>query len=442
MFIIEEITILIVNTQKSYIHKLEEVLSKISKNILICENFDTAVGKFLNERFDYVITDYNLFDESFTIKNFTEAYPQTDLIIAATNSSYVDGSMALNQGARDYIDFHKEVMSLPMRLLDYSADKKDKNKLRNDLFNNYCLYSQNNNFLKVLSHCEKVAKSKLNILLIGEPGTGKEILAKYIHICSPRISNKFISLRCSSYTESMLETELFGQEMEGKFELANNGTLFLDEVGDISVETQTKLLRVLDTQKVSRLNSNKDRMIDCKLISSTSKNLYNEVMNGNYREDFFFRISSMIIEVPPLRDRIEDLDQLINYFLKKSQDENGNIINSMDPEVKDFLYTYDYSGNIRELKSIIDRMVVLSVDGRITRDGIPILFNIRKEINFPKFENYKTIVTFKDYKKESESQYLQWVLEQTGGNVTEAAKRLNMSARQLFNKVKEYDINK
>jgi len=442
VFIIEEITILIVNTQKSYIHKLEEVLSTISKNILICENFDTAVGKILNERFDYVITDYNLFDKIFTIKNFTEAYPQTDLIIAATNPSYVDGSVALNQGARDYIDFQKEVMSLPMKLLDYSADKKDKNKLKNDLFNNYCLQSQNDTFLKVLSHCEKVAKSKLNILLIGEPGTGKEILARYIHICSPRISNKFISLQCSSYTESMLETELFGQEMEGKFELANNGTLFLDEVGDISVETQTKLLRVLDTKKILRLNSDKEKMIDCKLISSTSKDLYTEVMNGSYREDFFFRINSIVIKVPPLRDRIEDLEQLINYFLKKSQDENGNIINSMDPEVKDFLYSYDYSGNIRELKSIIDRMVVLSADGRITKDGIPILFNIRKEINVPKYENFKTIVAFKDYKKESEAKYLQWVLEQTGGNVTEAARRLNMSARQLFNKIKEYDINK
>jgi len=442
VFIIEEITILIVHTQKSYIQKLEEVLSTISKNILICENFDTAVGKFLNERFDYLITDYNLFDKIFTIKNFTEAYPQTDLIIAATNPSYIDGSVALNQGARDYIDFYKEVMSLPMKLLDYSSDKKDKNKLKNDLLNNYCLNSQNDTFLKVLSHCEKVAKSNLNILLIGEPGTGKEILAKYIHICSPRIANKFISLQCSSYTESMLETELFGQEMEGKFELANNGTLFIDEVGDISVETQTKLLRVLDTKKISRLNSDKEKMIDCKLISSTSKDLYTEVLNGSYREDFFFRINSIVIKVPPLRDRIEDLEQLISYFLKKSQEENGTIINSMDPEVKDFLYTYDYSGNIRELKSIIDRMVVLSADGRITKDGIPLLFNIRKKINVPKYENFKTIVAFKDYKKESEATYLQWVLEQTGGNVTEAARRLNMSARQLFNKIKEYDINK
>lgn len=442
MFIIEEITILIVNTEKSYIQKLEEVLSKISKNIIICDNFDTAVGKLLNERFDFVITDYNSFDESFTISNFTDAYPQTDLIIAATNSSYGDGSKALNQGARDYIDIQNETATLPIKLLDYFEDKKDKTKLKDDLFNNYSLNSRNENFLKVLSHCEKVAKSKLNILLIGEPGTGKEVLAKYIHICSPRISNKFISLQCSSYSESTLENELFGREMEGKFELANNGTLFLDEVGDISENTQIKLLRVLDTNKVTRLNSDTERMIDCKLISSTSKDLYTEVMNGSYREDFFFRINSIVIKVPPLRDRPEDMEQLINYFLIKSQDENGIIITSIDPEAKDFLYSYDYSGNIRELKTIIDRMVVLSVDGRITSDGIPILFNIRKEIKVSKAEDYKSIVAFKDFKKDAESKYLQWVLEQTDGNVTQAAKKLKLSARQLFNKVKEYEISR
>lgn len=440
MFIIEEITILIVNTEKSYIQKIKEVLSKISKNIIICTDFDTAIGKLLNERFDFLITDINMFDESFTIRNFIDAYPQTDLIIAATNSSYGDGSKALNQGARDYINLQNETITLPIKLLDYFEDKKDKTKLKDDLLNSYSLNSKNENFLKVLSHCEKVAKTKLNILLMGESGTGKEVLAKYIHICSPRISNKFISLQCSSCSESMLETELFGKYMEGKFELANNGTLFLDEIGDISQDTQIKLLRVLDTNKVTRLNSDTERTIDCKIISSTSKDLYTEVLNNNYREDFFFRINSIVIKVPPLRDRPEDMDQLINYFLKKSQDENGIIITTIDPEAKEFLYSYDYSGNIRELKTIIDRMVVLSVDGRITSDGIPILFNIRKEIKVPKAENYKSIVTFKDFKKDTEAKYLQWVLEQTGGNVTAAARRLELSARQMFNKIKEYDI--
>jgi transcriptional regulator with PAS, ATPase and Fis domain len=170
--------------------------------------------------------------------------------------------------------------------------------------------------------------------------------------------------------------------------------------------------------------------------------LYSEVKNGTYRDDFFFRISSIVINVPPLRERPEDLHELIHYLLKKSEEEYGITINSIDPEAEDFLYNYDYPGNLRELKTVIDRMVVLSVNGNITKDGIPILFNIKKEITMPKTDSYKNIISFKDFKKETEANYLQWVLNQTGGNVTEAARKLNISARQLFNKINEYDLKK
>lgn len=439
---INEITAIIINKEKSYLEKITDVLSRISVNIISCDNFDIAVGKILNESIDYVITDFNIFTDSFSIRSFTEAYPMTDLIIVSTNPSYTEGSRALKQGALDYFDLEKELVMLPLKILDYYDDKKNKAKLKEELYSNYHLSSKNEKYLKVLSHCEKVAKTDLSILLIGEPGTGKEVLAKYIHVCSPRISNKFIALNCSAYSEEALEAELLGKEMEGKFGLADNGTLFLNEVGDISEATQIKLLKVLDTKKVSRLGSDNEKMIDCKLISSTSKDLYTEVINGNYREDFFFRINSIVINVPPLRERLEDLDDLIKYFLKKSQNEYGITINSIDPEAKEFLYNYDYPGNLRELKNVVDRMVILSAGGRITKDGIPLLFNIRKEINIPKTESYKTILAFKDYKKESEARYLQWVLDQTGGNVTEAARRLKISARQLFNKINEYDLKK
>lgn len=419
-----------------------DVLLKISVNIIQCDDLYTAVSKMLNERIDYVIADFNIFSEKYSIANFTKTYPMTDLIIASEYPSYASGSVALQQGALDYIDLEKELTMLPLKILDHYADKKNKERLKEELLRNYHLTSNNEKYLKVLSHCEKVAKTNLSILLIGEPGTGKEVLAKYIHVCSPRITNKFITLHCSSYTGNLLDAELFGRDMEGKLELANNGTLFLNEVGDIDEATQLKLLKVLDTKKVSRLGGDQERMIDTKIISSTSKDLYTEVKNGTYRDDFFYRISSIVINVPPLRERQEDLDELIHYFLKKSQDEYGIAIDSIDPEAKEFLYNYDYPGNLRELKTVVDRMVVLSVDGRITKDGIPILFNIKKEISIPKTESYKNIISFKEYKKESEANYLQWVLDKTGGNVTEAARKLNMSARQLFNKINEYDLKK
>lgn len=441
MFIIKDITVIIINKDKKYIEKLTNILSKPSVNIIICEGINNAI-KMIDESVDYVITDSYYFNETFTIKNFTDAFTEPDLIIAAENPTYSDGSKVLKEGARDYIDIEKELSLLPVKIIEFQKDKKNKLRLKEELFKSYHLKSKNEKYLKVLSHCEKVAKTNLSILLLGEPGTGKEILSKYIHICSPRVSNKFAAIHCSSYPDNMLEKELFGTEHEGKFEIANNGTLFLDEVGDINEDTQLKLLKVLDTKKVARIGSSQEKLIDCKLISSTSKDLYKEVIEGKYREDFFFRINSIVINVPPLRERAEDLDDLIHAFLKKSQEEYGITIKSIEPEAREFLYNYDYPGNLRELKTVVDRMVVLSVDGNITRDGIPILFNIKKEITLPKAESYKNIVTFKEYKKESEANYLQWVLDQTEGNVTESAKKLNISARQLFNKVNEYNLKK
>lgn len=445
---------MIINGDKFYIEAVNSVLSQISKNIFACNNLEKAINELSNDDYDFVVTDSNLFKKNFSIKNFLEANPKVELIIVAANPSYSDGSFSIHSGAKEYIDLKCEINSLPYKILNIFSDKKNKIKLKENLLNSYLLSSTNDKYNKMLSHCEKVAKSKANILLIGESGTGKEIAAKYIHLCSPRSTNSFIAVNCSAFTETLLESELFGHEQgsftgalkskQGKFELANNGTLFLDEVGDVNLTTQVKLLRVLETKRVERLGSNIDKLIDFRLISATNKDLPSEVLKDNFREDFFYRISSIVINVPPLRERKEDIDKLINFFLEKSQEENDIKIHSIEPEAERFLYSYDYPGNIRELKNIIDRMVVLSVDGTITKDGIPILFDIRRNENklTNKTPDYDEVISFNDFKKESESKYLQWVLEQTGGNVAEAARQLDISSRQLFNKIREYDIKK
>jgi len=210
--------------------------------------------------------------------------------------------------------------------------------------------------------------------------------------------------------------------------------------------TQGKLLSVLETKKVERLGSNMEKLIDFKLISATNRNLVDDVMKSALREDFFYRISSIVINVPPLRERKEDLDDLVTYFLNLSQKENNIEIHHIDDEAVKFLKSYSYPGNIRELKSIIDRMVVLSNDGLVTKEGIPILYNIHKKYETNKrssTENkFNKIIPFKQYKSEAEAEYLQWVLEQTGGNVAEAARQLEISTRQLFNKIKEYTLQK
>lgn len=323
----------------------------------------------------------------------------------------------------------------------------------------YKLNSKSPKYIKMLNACEKVSKSKVNILLLGESGSGKEIAAKYIHACSNRKNKKFVAINCSSYVSSLLESELFGYEpgaftganksKAGKIETSNGGTLFLDEIGDIDLPTQIKLLRVLESKSISRIGSNIENLVDFRLLSATNRNLLQAVQDKEYREDFLYRVSTIVIEVPPLRERTEDLEDLISFFLKSSQEENSITIKSISKEAHNFLYEYDYPGNIRELKSIIDRMVVLSENGVITKDGIPIIKSIKRPLidsddtkyESPK-EKFSKIIPFKEYQRLCEKDYLIWVLEKCGWNVTKASKELQISSRQLFNKINLYNIRR
>ncbi len=453
---IKDIKLLLAGKDKYYVDTIISALLKLTDNVKYVYGIENAFNELSNQAYDFFITDFLLFNKDFTINNFADNFSQTDLIIVASAPSYNQESTALRSGAKEYIDIKSGIDFLSKILINLYNDKKDKIKFKEKLLSTYMMNSNDESYNKMLSQCEKVAKSKANILLIGESGTGKEVAAKYIHLCSNRSSNSFIAVNCSSFTETLLESELFGYEQgsftgavkskQGKFELADNGTLFLDEVGEINLSTQVKLLRVLETKKVERLGSNKEKLIDFRLISATNKDLVNEVLTNNFREDFFYRISSIVIRVPPLRERREDMNELIQFFLKQSQKENEIIIKYIEPEAEKFLYSYDYPGNIREMKSIVDRMVVLSNDGIITKDGIPILFDIHKKSHInnstKKFRNYEKIVPLQNFKHEVESEYLQWVLEQTGGNVAEAARQLGISSRQLFNKINEYNLKK
>lgn len=318
---------------------------------------------------------------------------------------------------------------------------------------------------KAIDFCGKVADSHANILLIGESGTGKEVAAKYIHNLSKRRDRSFVAVNCSAFTDTLLESELFGHEQgsftgaiksrEGKFESADGGTLFLDEIGDTNSATQIKLLRVLESKQVERIGSNTSLLINFRLISATNSDLKESMLSKGFREDFFYRISTIVIRIPPLRERREDMEDLIGFFMKKSQAENHKTITRVVPEVQRFLYEYDYPGNIRELRNIIDRMVILSEDGVITEDCLPILYSMGTENKSAQAATAKeplaseavrgttgVILPYRDFKRKMEADYLEWVLRKTGGNVSEAARQLEMSQRQLFNKINEYQLKK
>jgi two-component system response regulator HydG len=341
-------------------------------------------------------------------------------------------------------------------LFRYNDDKSHKrsqsmpNAKKETLKKQFHLETKSPLFRQALDFCERVADSQANVLLTGESGCGKEIASRYIHACGKRSSQNFVAVNCSAFTETLLESELFGHEQgsftgaskthTGKFELSNHGTLFLDEIGDLSLTTQIKLLRALETKQIERIGSNTKREIDFQLITATNQDLPEKIRNREFREDFFYRISTIVIKIPALRQRKEDLPELISFFFKKIQKENNITIRGLESAVKDFLFSYDYPGNIRELRNIIERMVILSKDGVVTEEALPTLYNIGAAPEEHASDAFSTIIPWKEYKRKSESEYLIYVLKQLNGNVAEASRRLGISSRQIFNKIQEYNL--
>ncbi|MDW7672718.1 MAG: sigma-54 dependent transcriptional regulator [Bacillota bacterium] len=313
------------------------------------------------------------------------------------------------------------------------------------------LTTRNKAFARSLEIAEKAAKSHVNLLLVGESGVGKEVFARFIHTHSFRVNGPFVPVNCYSFSDGLLESELFGHEKGaftgavgsrmGRFEAADGGTLFLDEVGEISRDTQVKLLRVLESKSIERIGSNQPITLDFRLVSATNTDLEECVALGGLREDFFYRISTIVIRIPPLRERKEDLESLISFFVRMAEEEHGIAISGMDDEVAHFLMAYDYPGNVRELKSIIERMVVLSDKGRLVKDGLPICTNYRLHGKIDHNKEATMIKPLREKRREFEETYIRRVLEHCGGNITEAAKKLQISRRQLFNKLAEYEAD-
>lgn len=315
----------------------------------------------------------------------------------------------------------------------------------------YYLDTKSQAYARTLLDCRRVAASNANVLLIGESGTGKDVAAQYIHTLSRRAEHPFVAVNCNAYAESLLEAELFGVEpgifsdtirrRVGKFELADHGTLFLDAIGDVSLTTQVKLLRAIETKEIERLGGNNKKLLDFRLITATSRDLPTEVLGGSFREDFFYRVSTIVIRIPPLRERKEDLEGMIWFFLKKAQEENEIRIDRIEDKVWEFLINYDYPGNIRELKNTLDRMVVLSQNHVITTEGIPILYNLKRMTPVSSYSTHE-LITWKEFKRRSEREYLEWALRQSNWNISAAARALSLSSRQIFNKINEYNIEK
>ena len=374
--------ILIVDDEIEYQKVLTLILSDVGDSIASCSNGIEALDYIDNNNVDLVLTDLKMpiMDGVELIKRIKEKYDCIEIIVMTAFGSIESAVDSIKYGAIDYFTKSSDMDELVMKIdrlakirrLERKSSVLLKNQYSKDLF----IESKNKEYIRLLEICKRVADTGINILLLGESGVGKEVFANYIHMMSKRKQELFVAINCQVFPEGVIDSELFGHEKGsftganetriGKFEQANLGTLFLDEIGDLPISTQGKLLRAIESKKIERLGSNKSIDLDVRFISATNKDLNEKISEGSFREDLLYRINTLTLNIPPLRERREDLPAFISFFVKRTEMDQKKKINAIDDEVIDFLLKYDYPGNVRELKNIIERMIALSKDGRIT----------------------------------------------------------------------------
>jgi len=448
--------ILIIDDEKNTRDGLEKLLS-FEYEIVTCEDAIIGLEQVERSHFDIVLTDLNMPKMNgieFTQK--VKQLPNAPLVIMLTAYGSVDVAVqVMKAGAYDYLTKPVNIDNLEMlikRGLDRIALERENSLLKSKASSmSSKIISQSEVMSRLMADVEQMAPAKATVLIQGESGTGKELIAESLHELSPRKSKPFLAVHCSALNDNLLESELFGHEKGaftgatsrkiGRIELAGAGTLFLDEIGEIAPSTQVKLLRVLESRKFERVGGTD--IIECKarIVCATNRDLKHEVEIGNFRQDLFFRLSVLNIELPPLRERQADIPLLLDYYLKYFNEENGKKIARFQPEAVNLLNAYHWPGNIRELKNMVERMVVMSKGGDLSVGEIP--HDIRQQILNESSYEVKTLDGNQPVQKslklsENEEELIRNALESCGGNVTHAANLLGISRRTLQRKMKKY----
>jgi two-component system NtrC family response regulator len=304
--------------------------------------------------------------------------------------------------------------------------------------------------LKIYDLIEKVAGSKASVLITGPSGTGKELIAKAIHFSSPRKDGPFVSVNCGALIETLLESELFGHEKgaftgaiamkKGRFELADGGTLFLDEVGDMPASLQVKLLRVLQEMEFERVGGTKTIKVDVRVISASNRNIKEDVAEGTFREDLFYRLNVIQIEVPPLRERRDDIPLLVKHFIDKYAGEQGSKQIELHPDVWKAFYNYAWPGNVRELENVVERAVILCDGNKITKDDLPDYLFEKKKEELDLDQILKLNLSLPECMEKVEESLIRRALKYSNDIQSRAADMLGISRRMMHYKMKKYGI--
>jgi len=442
-----KVRILVVDDEAIIRDSLSEWLNDVGHEVFVAENGPQALEIIREERPSVMITDLVMpgMDGIELLKVAKQMSPAIEVILITAYGSVPTAIAAMREGAYDYIEkpFCPEKAELLIeKLVEHQRIVAENISLHQKLEERYRfenIIAKSPKMQKVIELIKVVAKSNATVLITGESGTGKELVARAIHSQSHRKDKPFVAVSCAALPESLLESELFGHEKgaftgahaqrRGKFEVANRGTLFLDEIGEMSANIQVHLLRVLEEKEFTRVGGNDLIKVDVRVISATNRDMKQAIASGQFREDLYYRLNVVTIDLPPLRDRKEDIPLLAEHFLKKSSQENQKEITGFSPEATDFLLRYEWPGNVRELENAIERAVILATDSRLEMADLP-----------EETRSWAHSLPVGATLAEVEKSHIQSILEKSGGNYSRAARLLGISRVTLYNKIRAYGL--
>jgi DNA-binding NtrC family response regulator len=448
------VNVLVVDDDQDTRELLREVLSDEGFRVMTSGSGEEALEIGKQEFFDVIISDMRLgpdLNGLDVLRAYKAIQPESEIILITAFGSMETAIEAVKAGAFDYISKPFKIDEVVLQVQRAIGNRKllrENRNLKRQLGSQAQLSSLVGNSPKMLEIYKKiamVADSRSTVLICGESGTGKELVAKAIHYNGPRADQCFYAVNCGALTETLLETELFGhvrgsftgatENKRGIFEEANGGTVFLDEVSEMSPALQVKVLRTLEEQEVRRIGSNEVVKVDVRIIAASNRNLAERVEEGKFRQDLYYRLRVIEIEIPPLRDRREDIPLLVEHFLKKMGPERGRVL-SVSPRALSLLMSYTWAGNVRELENVLESAVALNRAGVIVPDDLPPeVCAATREVK--RVEDLYVSLPSLD---EVENRYLAHVLSVTGGNKAKAAAILGINRRTLYRKVEKYRL--
>jgi two-component system response regulator HydG len=447
--------ILVVDDEQDHAQVMCEALTRQGHKCDLAYNASEAQSKMGRRKYDVIVTDLMMEGkrEGLDVLHAAQkAENPPPVILVTAHADIPTCRQALNEGAYDYIekpldlDYFRAQVN---RAAEKSALQKQNQILQEqlvDVSRFEGIVGQSAAMQKLMQTARQVAPTDIPVLILGESGTGKELVARSLHNHSKRRKNRMVIMNCAGFAPTILEDELFGHvkgaftgaatDREGRFEHADNGTLFLDEIGDMPHDMQAKLLRALENGEVVRLGSNDPLQVDVRIISATNKNLEEMVQEKQFRQDLFHRLNGVTLQIPPLRERREDIPLLIHYFMNSLGEKYGKQIEGIQPEAQQILMSYSWPGNVRELRKVIERMVVLSPGNTLTLDSVPPEIRPAGGETIGGMNNLVGISI-----EQAEKELIRNTLKLVNGNREQAAKILGIGERTLYRKIKDYDLN-